>query len=54
MKFGQQAPCNTLLQRKIHFRKKGIRNLNSNQKDKLIESAIVCILNFIFKFHFCT
>jgi hypothetical protein len=30
MKFGQQAPCYTLLQGKINFQQKRIRNWNSN------------------------
>jgi hypothetical protein len=32
MKFGKQAPCYTLLPRKIHFYQKRIRNLNSTKK----------------------
>jgi hypothetical protein len=35
MKFGQQAPGYTLLQEKINFHQKRIRNLNSTQKGKL-------------------
>jgi hypothetical protein len=35
MKFGQQAPCYTLLQGKINFQQKRIRNLNSKQKGKM-------------------
>jgi hypothetical protein len=35
MKFGQQAPCYTLLEGEMNSHQNGIRNLNSNQKGKL-------------------
>jgi hypothetical protein len=35
IKFGQQAPCYTLLREKIIFQQKRIRKLNSTQKEKL-------------------
>jgi hypothetical protein len=35
MKFGQQAPYYTVLQRKVTFQQKRIRKLNSIQKGKL-------------------
>jgi hypothetical protein len=51
MKFGQQAPCYTLLQGKINSHQKRIRNLNSTKKGNWIDFAIVQNLNFIFEFH---
>jgi hypothetical protein len=34
MKFGQQAPCYTLLSKKMNFHQKSIRKLNSTQNGK--------------------